>query len=253
MAWAGWVLAAALALAWHAFWGLWLRAAPPPAPLRAPVVPEVTYAPIQAAPESGGPALADARTLWSPVLFSLPTPMGFSRSALARRIGSQPPLAVPGDTAIFLERPAPSDERVIRVGESVEALMRESPDRFAFHVPDVPALTPTAVSTGETVRVELLGGLAGRRFVRMDLPDEPRVRGDTAWEAGAYLEVDGEGRVVHVLLENPSESAKLNGMLVRSMRGWRMESAGRPHSGRVTLRYPGPARLAAQPGSPGAP
>jgi hypothetical protein len=252
--WVGWSLAVALAVAWHTFWGVWLQASPLPAPVRAPAVPDVSYLPVPDGPASGDALSSDVRALGSPVLFSLPTPMGFSRSALTNEIGSLPPLALPGDTVAFLERAAPVDERVVQVGESLEALMRQSGTRFPLRVPEASALAaPAAVATGETIQVEFLGGLAGCRFQRMELPDDPRVRGDAAWEAGASVDVDAEGRVRHVLLDNPSASAKLNGMLVRALMGWRLEKPGTPHSGRVVLRYPGPTRLAAQGGTPGAP
>ncbi len=252
--WVGWSLAVALAVAWHVFWGVWFQASPAPEPARAPAVPEVSYLPIPDGLASGETISADVRALASPVLFSLPTPMGFSRSALTNEIGSLPPLAVPGDTVAFLERSAPTDERIVQMGDSLEELMRESGARFPLRVPEVSALAESSAgATGETIQIEFLGGLAGRRFQRMDLPDDPRVRGDAAWEAGAFVEVDAEGRVRHVLLEKPSASAKLNGMLVRALLGWRLEKPGTPHSGRVVFRYPGPAQWAAQKGTPGAP
>jgi hypothetical protein len=228
-------------MAWHGFWGFWLKAGVACPSAAVPAVSEMSYAPVQIGGATDGVPPADLRVLWSPVLFALPTPMGFSRTALTNDVGARPPLTPPGDTAVFLDRAAPTQARVAQMGQNMEELVFQSSTSLPLRVSEEPVFGDKPAPTGETIQIEFAGDLAGRTFSRFGLPEDPRVRGENAWEAGAYVEIGPDGRVRHVLLEEPSPSAKLNAMLVRAILGWQMDGPGGAVGGRVTLRHPGAA------------
>jgi hypothetical protein len=237
-----WMPAAVVAVGWFAFWWMLLGLQPATTPSQRPTVPRVTVLP-------GGDA---GREFRSQALFALPSPQGFSSAALTNAIGTRPPLAAPVEPPVFLERVAARGLRSTAglspdVGPSVSVSLTGLPVRVA----EAPVFPPPA-ATSQTIQVELSAGLAGQQFQSAEIPDDPRIRGDKDWEATAFIDVGADGRVRDVLLETPSQSDKLNSLLVRTLWRWRMAPADGPRSGRITLRWIGrPQR--AEPGGSGVP
>ncbi|MFC1452339.1 hypothetical protein ACFLSJ_03230 [Verrucomicrobiota bacterium] len=60
---------------------------------------------------------------------------------------------------------------------------------------------------------------------------------ESPWRVQLYVEFDGEGRVENVFLESGCDDAEINADLVRAMHRAKVETAGRPCSGRVTLSF----------------
>ncbi len=234
-----WVWAGALALALHLAWFLVLSPSPPVSPRAVPLVPRLSYLPPLAA---GDVRALGALALGSPALFSLPTPMGFSRPAMARVIGARPPLEIPPDEATWQPRQRPgATEPAIPPPETLEQLAAASLNsRPPAGLPRTAASAEGAEGVGG-IRVELSAGLEGLAFEREEWADGAAVRPDRSWEAVARVETDPQGRVAHVFLETPTELPGLNAALVRSLRSWRLKDSPGPHSGRVTFRYAGPA------------
>lgn len=233
-----WGLAIFVSVAWHVVWMLWLGTVPVRARSALPGVPEVLYVPM------GEPASGDAMpAVWSPSVFSLPSRSGFSGAMLADEIGVRPPLAMSGEPALYLERPAPAGAGVAAsftqglgssIGQVITGLVFRADGAAAF---------PESALTGIVLRVELGGGLAGLGLREGDVPELPAVCREKSWEASAAIETDAEGRVKHVFLDRRSPSDAFNQELVRAMRLWRVGAAS-ARSGWVTIRVRVPAASA---------
>lgn len=242
---AGWVLAGVLAGAGHAAW--WFGLSPESPPLRPPppASAEVVYCPPVTKQDVPPCGPSGARAVWSAAIFALPSPVGFSGPALTNGVGARPPLATPDEPPIFADREAREAEpAAARLGQKLDASVAALLEGHRVRLEEPRAFDSPAGAVGGSVQVELSGGLAGQRFENTDVPDDPLVRGDKAWEVGAYVETDAEGRVRHVFWETPPPSTDLNLFLVGVLSRWRLqEKAAR--SGRVALRY-APSRISFQ-------
>jgi len=236
-----WLGAILLALVWHGAWAVWLSVANPLPPAARPPAPTVSY--ITPGAE---PARAEVRQLWSPVLFALSSPAGFSRAVLDGEAAIRPPLNPPSASSNLLEHLLPlAPAAALPAGRSLRDDAAQRLAGFPDSPPPPSLFPPTTASELNPVQVEFTGGLAGAEFARLDLPDNPRARDATAWEARLWLEFDPAGGVRHVFLDPPTESAQLNLYLLHLAQNWRLRNPGGPRGGWVILRNPGAARLAA--------
>lgn len=248
-----WVLPSVLAVAWFGLWGVTLH--PPWEAIRAgrPSVPRVSWLPPPGAIAVEDDAQAAARRMWTSASSSLPLPLGFSGAALTNRIAARPPLGTFRDVPVYLERiPARWLRTTAGLGARLVDTPRETLQKYSAP-PVEPRVFPPGSAAGPAVQVVLSGGLEGRRFEKADLPEDARVRTEKDWEVTASLVLDEDGRVQHVLLDSPSSSEKLNALLVRMLRGWRLSPPPGPRRGRVTLWWPGQPAPAAQGRGAGAP
>jgi len=230
-----WLVAFFFALGWHGIWWIWVGPEPVQARIVMPDVPQVTYMPFT---EEEATGLADGKsihTVWSPALFSLPTPVGFSRSVLTNAIGIRPPLAVPVGETRYLERKRegarPVEIGVVDLDSSVSRALTNIV--FVERREPVFGLPPV---TGVTVTVQLDAGLEGVRFSTMSVPVVPSDCAGRSWQAEAVIEADAQGRVRHAFLDSRSPCEAFNTSLVQTMRHWRVENPEGPVAGRVTVR-----------------
>ena len=238
-----WFWAVLLAIGWHGFWGWFFSPAdaiPGAAPAR---TPQVSYMPVHADGRDGEALSADIRALWSPVLFSIPTPMGFSRSVLTNEAGVRPPLGQPMMFSNFLERGASS------ISASPLVTLPPLTDMVAQAVNSLtpagagPSPIDVGPATAEEVRIEFLQGLARTPPANLKLPRHPWINGDKAWEMVLYIEFDEEGIVRQVFAESPTESDTLNAAIVQAAWKLRLEPSEGPAVGRIVIRNRGRALL----------
>lgn len=159
-------------------------------------------------PTTGEDVLADAtdvRILNSPVHFSLPSSMGFSRFLKMKKVKTRTSFVQQAEAETFLDM-APSVQR-IRSAEDFQKLQVLKTARSL----DVPP-----ISMGPTVEVSVLKRfliddmLKDRLVAAPVLPKEFDEPVEKAWEVKATIQVSESGRVEHVFLEKPVESAVLN-------------------------------------------
>jgi|GEM_PF-2401105 len=233
VAWTPQVWSAVLAGVWFCFWGLLLQPADPKASAAPPAkAPRVAFLPGPAA-RGGGAPHADLRALWSPVLFSLPTPMGFSRSVVSGDSALRPPLQQAQSTPVLLARPAlPPNAPLISVPADVLA------GRAAAEplVPETAVFARTAAVTGQAWQILLHDGLADASWQAQPLPKVPADGSAGTWEAEAQLELSREGLVQHVWLEAPTASSNVNAQLVHALLQWRCAPATNARAVHVLLR-----------------
>lgn len=231
----GWILAAVFALSWYGFWWFWLAPIQPAGTVVAPVVPHVAVL-LSVPPGGASNVLSDARALWSPVVFSLPSRGGFSRLALTNEIGARPPLDAHPAEPIFLERGDAPGSRGL-APEGLRDAMNEARKHLA-RAPDTGAGAAvfSIPATSAVPQVVLSDGLEDVRFQDTTVPDRPALRRDSSWEVSLHVEVGADGRVERAFLESGSASRELDSLLVRTVLAWRAEKPSGGRSGTVTFR-----------------
>lgn len=236
-----WVYAVLLVLGWHGMLWVWLQPAPYPSRVPSSSVPQVSYLPTYEAPRVPGAVSPDVRDLWSPAVFSLPTPAGFSGAALTNEIGARPPVNLVYTPPAMLERtPVAETAAVVAAGADWSSLAGETLTNLDWPQSGAPAFGPV-VAANVRIGIEILGELHGYELERSDVPNDPAVFGQAAWDAMAVVEVNSKGRVLHVFLEDSPGFAAADTWIVRTLMGWRFEVTGDTVQGRVRLTWPGRA------------
>ncbi|WP_372795299.1 hypothetical protein [Pontiella sp.] len=175
------------------------------------------------------------RTIVSPVLFSLPSAMGFSRELYEQKIETPRFIPKSGTPEQFLE----ADPVGPGVGIDSQALMLTTTLAGA---PDIPGEVFGAEKKGPSARrVTLAPELKDRIVGGVVLPAELNQDVSNAWEVRAKLHVSGEGVVQHVFLEKPLESAPLNVEILKLLYGLQFNE-GTPLDGTVEIYSAEPAR-----------
>lgn len=181
---------------------------------------------------------SDVRTVWSPILFSLPSELGFSRELLREKLSTRLTFRQPSETESFLSiDPA---LRNVGTGTPLRKLMITSGGDAASRTLPTPAFqlpgtrpAPSRVYVTPELKERLVGGIV--------LPPELNKTGDEAWGIRADIIVSGEGGVQHVFLERPLEAVPLNQAIIRLLHGLRFKPDGRPVEGRIEIYSPTPS------------
>jgi hypothetical protein len=234
-----WLLAAPLALGWFAFWGLlWSPAAYTP-PCGAPrFPPHARFLPGRTAAE-GGEAQHDLRVMWSPVLFALPTAMGFSRTSAAGGGHARPRVERPS-IAPRLQPPPAATTPVAVISATALPAFVTGDHLNADNVPPVFAPQP---AVAPDLMVELLGALATLQPLEKPLPALPPELASDSWGVRAQLEVGRAGNVQHVFLDPPLASTNFNAQLLQALYRWRFAPAPTESHGAIRLYHGAAPRL----------
>jgi hypothetical protein len=133
-----------IAVLWHISWWSWLKPVQVQAKPPDVTLPKLSYLPL--ARSDGGQNVKSAQyTLWRPIIVGLPSPFGFSGPLLTRRADIKPPLDMPTDTGMFLERRISPAETSIVALPDLKYLARvrfEQFDYFETPEPVVPKVEP---------------------------------------------------------------------------------------------------------------
>lgn len=221
-------LAVSLAVMMHLLLFMAIRPASGDGLAGAPVPPETHYLAHQSGsvPAQG----SDIRTVWSPVLFSLPSKMGFSRDLLQEKLHTRLTFRQPDETESFLDVNLASRDagaEVIPQELMLTAGRRAAPrpPSSVYHVGTRPA--PHRVYIAPELKERLVGGVV--------LPPELNQRGDAAWEVRADMSISKYGAIRHVFLEQPLEAAPLNQALIQLLHGLHFKSGEGPVDGRIEI------------------
>lgn len=191
-----------------------------------PALPDTRYL-------AGGIQGTDARAIWSPLLFSKPSNMGFSRGFLEDGLRTRLTFDREVASEYFLEiKPRPSGEPQI----NSQALMLTAPEKTAPQLPTRqfrPEGKPSAAR-----RVYVVPELKARLVGGIVLPPELNKEVENAWEVHADITVSGQGMVQHVFLEQPLESTELNNQILRLLQGLRFKPGDAPVDGRIEIYSP---------------
>jgi len=176
---------------------------------------------------------ADVRTIRSPVVFSLPSSMGFSRELLSQDVQTRLRFSQQMETERFLNVDAAA-----YVNRRITGLPEVAPLALKPLDPAVPAdiyQESGTVSTARRVTMDTM--LKSRIEGSVVLPPALNQSVEKPWEVRAAIHVTESGMVQHVLLEQPLDSAELNQQVIQLLYGLRFK-AGRPLDGSVEIYSP---------------
>lgn len=196
----------------------------------APAVPKTYYMTSGGADSSM--SARQVRTIASPVLFALPSDVGFSRELNKQRI----------ETLRFIPKPA-EPERYLAVDAvpnktalDPQALMLTA--LLAAQGPAVPQDVYGAEHDRPSARRVLLAPELRERIVGgVILPPELNQETEKAWEVSAQLHVAADGFVEHVFIDRPLESQPLNMEILKLLYGLQF-NPGSPLDGMVEIYSP---------------
>ena len=209
-------------------------------PADVPVPPETSYMfpdPLEAEPNA-----ISVRTLWSPVLFSLPSRMGFSSELQDREERMRLSFSRPAMVECFFEvdpsslvSDASIDRQKLMLTASTGGAPLPPADLFQS-----PGKRPSAprASLSPGLRERLVGGIV--------LPPGLNRPAATPWEVHATVRVAADGVVQHVFIDKPLESAALNQQVLRLLYSLRFKS-GEPVEGFVEIYSPEPVAMEGTP------
>ena len=219
-------LAVGFAALWFGSLVLLFGLAPAPAPL-----PHAPPMPVSWWPAAEAPAL-DIRALWSPALFALPSPAGFTHALRQERVRLAPPIQALRPEPAYLPRAS------VSVENSQTAMSRftlPSATGVGRLAPDSGVLPPRHPES-ETDRMLFSAGWESRLLAGIDL--EYGSWTNVAWSARVEMRFDPQGVPVSMLLEQASGLPEVDGRLARSVRGWRLLDPNAPRMGMVSWIIP---------------
>ncbi|HEY5621152.1 MAG TPA: hypothetical protein VIR77_00985 [Pontiella sp.] len=172
------------------------------------------------------------RTVQSPVIFSLPSVMGFSRDLLSQKARTRLVLSQPKQTEEFLTVD-PLEAVAVRI--SRDKLMVST---AAGNEPRPPgALIAQQQTRPAARRVSLAPALKERLIGGVVLPAELNQPSARPWEAHASVSISENGAVTHVFLDQPLESSALNQQVLKLLHSLRFK-AGPAVDGSIEIYSP---------------
>jgi hypothetical protein len=191
-------------------------------------VPPKTY--YRSAP-SDAPLEDGVRLVGSPVLFSLPSPLGFSRDLMADKLSTPLVFSQPEETETYLSvDPAARTAGAQLVPENLMLTAGEST------APPPPIqVVHLAGKSPSARRVHVEPGLKERLEGGIVLPPALNRPEGAAWEVRAEVSVSREGMVQHVFIEKPLEEVALNQAVLHLLHGLRFRAGSTPIEGRVEI------------------
>ncbi len=220
-------LATGLAVIMHLLLFVAVRPADGTASMNVRIPPKTYY---QSAP-SDAPLEVGVRLVGSPVLFSLPSPMGFSRDLLDDKLSTQLIFSQPEETETYL----PIDPAARTAGEKLlsEALMLTAGEPTA---PPPPTQIVRLIDQSPSARrIQIDFGLKERLEGGLVLPRALNQAGDTAWEIRVEISVSREGVVQHVFIEQPLKESALNQAVLRWLHELKFRAGSDPIEGRLEI------------------
>ena len=223
-------LALCLAVMLHLLLFMAVRSPNPDSLSGALAPPETRYLGTSSDPSlisSGG----NARTVWSPVMFSLPSEMGFSRDLLQDNLRTRLTFSQASAAEMFLQVvfAAGGDETQIIPHELMvtdEAGIKPQLPSEDFPV-EGKRLPANRVYVAPELKERLVGGIV--------LPPALNKPTPTPWEVSADISVSRQGLVRHVLLNRPLESTRLNQEVIQLLYGLRFVTEDHPVEGRIEI------------------
>ena len=227
-----WLLALPLAGLWFGFWGLLWQPQTFTLPSELPrFTPHARFLPARTLADGGEPQ-SDLRVMWSPVLFALPTPMGFSRAPAAGDGHDRPRVQRPNLEPQLMPPPTASLKSVVPASK-----FPGFNDGANFRLDGAEPVFAAMPAATNSLTTEILGGLRDTPCLEKPLPALPPELISDSWAVAATLEVGREGRVQHVFLDPPSASAAFNVQLTQAFFRWRFAPSSAAAQGVVHLHH----------------
>ena len=213
---------------WLGGFALLFRVAPTPEP-------EHRASPVSMSwwPADNQHGVSDIRTLWTPSIFALATPAGFSHSLREERSRLLPPVQSTRPEIAFLQRTA----TVGALDMAVPGTRRKVPSETAIEWVKVSDnVFPPRTPEKEVPRMVFPEGWESRLFSGIDL----NFNGWTnrIWSARIEMQFDSSGVPRSILLTQSSGLPEVDRRLTRSATGWRLLEPTAPRMGVVSWSSP---------------
>lgn len=227
----GILVALAIAVPVHLL--LFVLARPPAvasAPLPNPPKTRYLFQSLENAPRDAGSAV---RVIQSPVLFSLPTSMGFSRELSAGDVRTRLTFSKKAPSERFLEVDSSAPDATARLNS--QGLMLSASGNRAPQLPVgvFQTLEPRADAPRVVLAPELDARLKDAVVFSADLNEKV----SKPWEVRAAVSVSEQGVVQHVFVDRPLDSAPRNQQVLQLLYGLRF-TPGSAMEGVVELYSP---------------
>lgn len=187
---------------------------------------------LLASTEDAAVADSNVRTVRSPVIFSLPSSIGFSQELMENDVRTKLSFLQPVKTEHFLESTTfsrYSDEQLAPLELMVSQSDKGPPLPSVFGDAEPPRLVATRVVLASGLKSRLVGGIV--------LPPQLNREVETPWEIHASISVSEQGAVRHILLEQPLESPERNQTVLQLLYSLRFK-AGEPMEGSIDIYSP---------------
>jgi hypothetical protein len=192
-----------------------------------PKVPQTCYL-ATTRPAKG----ADIRVAGSPVLFSLPSRMGFSSTLLRTRLRTKLDLKQRKEPETFLK------VSTVQPEGSPEKLMLTAGGNRALGPPILP-FQPSEKSISAQ-RIQISPKLKERLEGNIVLPPELNQAPSAAWQVQAEVGISTQGEILHIFLDHPLESETLNQQVLQLLHNLRFKPGNSPTEGHIELYSPEP-------------
>ena len=225
-------LAASLAVAMHLLLFMAVRPSSGNGLSGIPVSPETHYLakPSGELPTPG----SNVRTVCSPVLFSLPSKMGFSHDLLQTALRTKLTFSQQVESDNFLEVGSAARNADARLVP--QELMLTVGENAGPRLPDATFQTLGKRLPGR--RVHIAPELKARLVGGVVLPPELNKETETAWQVRADVSISRQGVVRHVFLDQPLESAPINHQVLQLLYGLRFKPGDSPVEGCIEIYSP---------------
>ena len=195
---------------------------------RQPKVPQTHY--LAATPPTAG---TNNRITGSPVLFSLPSKMGFSSTLLQTRLRTKLDLKQRKEPETFLE------VSTILPETSPEKLMLTAGEN---HTPNPPTLPFQSLGKPTSAqRIQISPKLKERLLGNIVLPPELNQKPSAPWQIQAEVRISAQGEMQHVFLDHPLESEELNQHVLQLLNSLQFKPGNSPTEGHIELYSPEPS------------
>lgn len=226
----GWVLATGVALSLHLLLFVAVEPSRGNVSDRQASPPHTRYLPALAGEAAN--AEGDARMVRSPVLFSLPTAMGFTQELLSHDVRTKLSFLQPVKTEHFLDveaGPQYSGEWLAPLALKISSRNKGPALPVGVVETEPPRLVATRVVLAPELKSRIVGGIV--------LPPELNGSVETPWEVHASISVSEQGAVRHILLDQPLESPERNQQVLRLLYSLRFK-AGEPIESGIDIYSP---------------
>lgn len=232
-----WTIAILIAIVWHVF--IWLRFPrqnDEPLKTLRHEAPLLAYLPDYAS--NAATEESEVPTLMTPVLFSLPSTVGFSKPILQYKEGMLAGNYPRQNEPAFLEHSiAPRVDNFL--------VWPRHMDSQAAHILNNPSITKPRTTLARdgivdpkaTVHISFIGELNPAMFESMPLDPKIETEFASPWQATVSMYFDNEGLPSQVFLETPTENSDLNSAIIRNLYQWRLQSDLGPARGKAILQF----------------
>jgi len=212
--------------------------ATPPAPQKKqyPIPPKTTYL----FPEQRSKSMTSTlnqQNIWSPLLFSFPSKMGFSHDYLMQRLQTRITFPAPERAKYFLQLSPQELFNTFTSTETKKLLSR--PEKTRLPLPLAPKSTHLPQKK-EAPRLRLSSNLKPRLDLPVSFSDPLNQPTQKPWVAHAKISISAYGRVEHVFLKKPIEDPELNKAFLLWIYNMHFKSTPHSTTGTIELFSPYP-------------